>query len=221
MDAFQSLELSAGYFSASGQLASIQGSERPSVTWIFFLSHGVLFCFFPFQVFWVSFLSWLFWINARLGTDCAIKALASIVAWIEGRVGRNRQSHRLLPILFPNNKNWSCSLHNSCCIPKLDAFLHKFLFIYFLSFYYFSYSPSMSAGENSLHHVARPASIFLLSCLLLVLKSRLFILRLLFCHNVIAGLIKTGYNWHNKNPFPLLFQHGTGSFCFSLREIVI
>lgn len=42
----------------------------------------------------ISFLSWLFWIDAHLGPDCAIKALASIVAWMESRVGRNRHSHR-------------------------------------------------------------------------------------------------------------------------------
>lgn len=47
---------------------------------------------FPFPC--ISLPSQLFWINAHLGPDCAIKVLASTVAWMESRVGRNRQSHR-------------------------------------------------------------------------------------------------------------------------------
>lgn len=85
-------------------------------TWSFVL-------LFPFQC--ISFLSWLFWINAHLRPDCAIKALASIIAWMEGRVGRNRQSHKLLPILLLNSTNWSWSLHNFCCIPNLASFVRK------------------------------------------------------------------------------------------------
>ena len=42
----------------------------------------------------ISFPNRLFWINAHLGPGCAIKALASIVARMESRVGRNRQWHR-------------------------------------------------------------------------------------------------------------------------------
>lgn len=56
-------------------------------TWSFVL-------LFPFPC--ISFLSRLFWINAHLGPDCAIKALASITAWMESRVCTNRQSHIFL-----------------------------------------------------------------------------------------------------------------------------
>lgn len=54
-------------------------------TWSFVL-------LFPFPC--ISFLSRPFWINAHLGPDCAIKSLASIIAWMRSKVGRNRQSHR-------------------------------------------------------------------------------------------------------------------------------